>query len=267
MSGPDPVVVTDPADPRVAAYRDLKDAARRRAGSFIAESELVIRRLLLSRFPMASALLTPQRFDRLRAALPAAVPVFVAEQPVLDALVGFPLHRGALALAERGELPAVADVLLGARVVVVLEDVVDPDNVGAVFRHVAGLGAHAVVLSPHAGDPLYRKAVRSSMGWALHVPWTRIGDGDWPHVLDRLRADGWFIVATTPHDPASALWQLRVPDDRRLVVLLGSEHAGLTVEALAASDARVRVPLAHGVDSLNVATAAALVLYELTRGA
>ncbi len=265
MSGPEPVVVTDPGDPRVADYRDLKDAARRRVGSFIAESELVIRRLLGSRHAVTSLLLTPQRRDRLRADLPSGVPVFVAEQPVLDALVGFPLHRGALALAERGPLPPVASVLEGARVVLALEDVVDPDNVGSVFRHVAGFGADAVLLSPHAGDPLYRKAVRSSMGWSLHVPWTRVGEGEWPRILDHLRADGWRIVATTPAAPAVELWRLGLGADQRVVVLLGSEHAGLSTAGLAAADVRVRIPMAPGVDSLNVATTAALVLYELRR--
>jgi tRNA G18 (ribose-2'-O)-methylase SpoU len=259
----DPVRIERADDERVSTYRDLKDSTRRRAGMFIAESELVIRRLLGSRFETVSMLLTPNRFERLRHEIPAHVDVFIAEQPVVDALVGFPLHRGALALARRTADRSVDEVIDDARLLVVMEDVVDPDNVGAVFRHAACFGADAVLLSPHAGDPLYRKAVRAGMGWPLQVPWTRIADDDWPVVLDRLQTSGWTVAALTPADDALVLDQLVRTNKVALVV--GSEHAGLTHAAMQSSTARVKIAMAPGVDSLNVATTVAIALYELRR--
>ena len=266
-AGPLLVTIDDLDDPRVDEFRSIKDADRRRHGTFIAESEMVIRRLLTSRFPVCSVLLTPSRVRRLHddlVTLPGDVPVFVAEQHIVDALVGFPLHRGGMALAERIADPHWRTVLdAQATLTVILEDVVDPDNVGSVFRHCAAFGVQSVLLSPHAGDPLYRKAVRASMGWSLHVPWTRLGSVEWPGALNSMRADGWDVLALTPDAASVPLSAIR--PGSRTALMLGSEHLGLTAPAMDAASARTRIPMAAGVDSLNVATTAAVALYELTR--
>lgn len=260
------IAIDDLDDPRVDEFRNIKDADRRRAGSFIAESETVIRRLFASRFPVRSVLLVESRARRLAGELDqldADVPVYVAPQHIVDALVGFPLHRGGMALADRVDHPHWRELASDARTMLILEDVVDPDNVGAVFRHCAAFGVGPVVLSPHAGDPLYRKAVRASMGWSLHIPWTRLTEHEWPFALDDMRADGWRVLALTP-DPHAPV----VTDDggaARNALMLGSEHAGLTATAFAHATSSARIPMAGGVDSLNVATSAAIALYEITR--
>jgi tRNA G18 (ribose-2'-O)-methylase SpoU len=267
----DAVCVTDPLDPLLDDYRELKDATRRRSGTFIAESERVILRLIESRFEVKSLLLAPQRYARLSSSLPADVPTFICEEEVLNALVGFPLHRGALALGIRptGE-PSVESLLVGAQTVVVLEDVVDPDNIGAVFRHAAAFGVDAVLLSPHAGDPLYRKAIRAAMGWSLHVPWMRLSELQWPSILETMHTDGWVTLALTPDEKAPTLSKL-IPEmvtrshATKVALLLGTEHDGLTDAAMGQASTLARIPMAEGVDSLNVATTAAIALYELAR--
>ncbi len=263
------VDITDVGDPRLDDYRELKDATRRRSGTFIAESELVISRLLTSRFITRSFLLTPVRYARLASQLPTEVPAFVAEESVLNELVGFPLHRGALALGERpsavGSLGDVAQLTQSASTIVILEDVVDPDNIGAVFRHSAAFGVDAVLLSPHAGDPLYRKAIRAAVGWTLHVPWTRVDEKDWPTTIDNLRAEGWQVLALTPaaDAPVMAKCMADLGPAAKVVLLVGTEHIGLTTESMQRATVQARIPMAPGVDSLNVATTVAIALYEL----
>jgi tRNA G18 (ribose-2'-O)-methylase SpoU len=261
--------VTDPNDPQLDDYRELKDATRRRSGTFIAESELVITRLIGSRFAIRSFLLTPSRYARLATSLPPDVPAFVAEEEVLNALVGFPLHRGALALGVRPAAPAVGfgDTIRTAKTLVIVEDVVDPDNMGAVFRHSAAFGVDAVVLSPHAGDPLYRKAIRAAVGWSLHVPWTRLTEDEWPSALDAMRADEWQVLALTPNESAPVMAHAieALQPHARIALLVGTEHIGLTERAMQHATLRARIPMADGVDSLNVATTVALALYEITR--
>ena len=265
----DIIVIDDISDPRVDDFRNIKDVERRRGGTFIAESEMVIRRLFTSRFAVRSVLLTPSRVRRLQdelATLPDGVPVFMAEPHIVDELVGYPLHRGGMALGERIAHVSWQSMLTpGDHTMVILENVVDPDNVGAVFRHCAAFGVTSVLLSPHAGDPLYRKSVRASMGWSLHVRWTRVPDHEWPAVLIDMRTDGWNVVALTPD--ALALPLSSSPGDTRTALLLGSEHEGLTTTAMDAATSRRRIAMAPGVDSLNVATTAAIALYELTRNA
>lgn len=260
------IAIDDLDDPRVDEFRNIKDVDRRRAGSFIAESEMVIRRLFASQYPVRSVLLVESRARRLAPELDALdgdVPVFVAPQNIVDALVGFPLHRGGMALADRVAHPHWRQLSADARTMLILEDVVDPDNVGAVFRHCAAFGVGPVVLSPHAGDPLYRKAVRASMGWSLHIPWTRMSEAEWPTALDDMRADGWRVLALTPNADAPVL---RVDGGHhRTALMLGSEHEGLTPTAFAHATSPARIPMAGGVDSLNVATSAAIALYEITR--
>ncbi len=261
------VVIDDISDPRVDEFRNIKDVERRRGGTFIAESEMVIRRLFSSRFPVRSVLLTPSRVRRLHdelATLPDGVPVFMAEPEIVNELVGYPLHRGGMALGERiAHVPWQSMLTPADSTTVILENVVDPDNVGAVFRHCAAFGVKSVMLSPHAGDPMYRKSVRASMGWSLHVPWTRVSKDEWPGVLIDMRADGWNVVALTPD--AQALPLSSSPVGMRTALLLGSEHEGLTAAAMDAATLRRRIAMASGVDSLNVATTAAIALYELTR--
>jgi len=247
------VLVDDPADERLAVYADLTDGELRRRGeAFIAEGTLVIRRLLESRYPVLSLLVTPNRLEADWADLD--VPVYVADQAVMNRVAGFDIHRGALAAAARLPLPPVAALVDGARRIVVLEGINDTENMGALFRNAAAFGIDAVLLTPDCCDPLYRRAVRVSMGNVLHVPFTAI-DG-----LDELR--GFTTVALTPAADAEPLDRFTAPE--RVALLLGAEGAGLRPGTLAAADRRVRIPMAPGVDSLNVATAAAIAFYALS---
>lgn len=277
-------------DPRVAMFRNVKDAASRHNGLFLAESELVITRVFDSGFLIKALLVSPGRFARLAGRIEAAqkaqlvagvnwtggaagthgghgghgFEVFVCEQPILEAIVGFPMHRGCLAICHRPELPE-TEVLLGdAQTVVVLEDVVDPDNIGSVFRHVAGFGADAVLLSANAGDPLYRKSVRASMGWVLEVPYTRASSRQ--ALLPSLHSAGFVTIALTPRRDAPTLRSvvgLLRPTDR-VALLLGAEAPGLEDQTIAGATYQARIPMTEHVDSLNVSTAGALALYELT---
>ena len=256
------VEINDPADSRVDEYRNLKDVAQRVHGTFIAESELVIERLVQRRFPVRSLLLTTTRAVRLRERLgPVEATAFVASQAVVDAVVGFALHRGALALAERVVLPEPAALLAGCRRIVALEDVVDPDNVGAIFRHAAAFEADAVLLSTNCGDPLYRKAVRTSMGWVLSIPYARVPIAE--GFITELHTAGFTTVALTPHAEATSLRSFRAEPVARLALIVGTESTGLTDATMEAAMHRVRIPTNPDVDSLNVASAAAIAMYEL----
>jgi tRNA G18 (ribose-2'-O)-methylase SpoU len=267
---PSIVQVSEASDARLDDYRELKDAARRREGTFIAESELVIRRLLNSRFGVHSLIFTPQRYARMEnelADLESDITVFVGSEALLGELVGFPLHRGALGLGVRTDDPDLTSLLSTSQTLVIAEGVGDPDNIGAIFRHSAAFGVGAVLLSPSCGDPLYRKAVRSSMGWSLHLPWRRLTDSEWPSVLDDLRADGWHTLALTPSESAPLLPRILGAFGARekIALLLGTEHEGLTDIAMRKASTLARIPMSNGVDSLNVATTAAISLYEMAR--
>lgn len=233
---------------------------------------MVVRRLLEgSRFTTRSLLLTPAAlasFTDLDARL-AGLPVYVAEQRAMNAVAGFDIHRGCLAAGERGPSPAWQEVVAAAGTVVVLERVANADNVGGIFRNAAALGADAVLLDQASTDPLYRKAIRTSMGAALHVPFAVMTD--WPGDLGRLRAAGFTLVALTPAVGARTLTDVasqlgaQPGTGRRIALLLGHEGSGLSDEALAAAGMHARIPMATSVDSLNVATAAAIALYETRR--
>ena len=264
--------VSGAADPRLDPFRNIKGQSRRTDGTFVAESELVLERLFASRIAVRSILLTPARAERLAPSLTRfcvaangeqAIDVFVAEQSVIDTVVGYPLHRGVIAVADRPAERSVADVLTTAQTVVVLEEVMDPDNVGSVFRHAAGFGVDAVLLSGPTGDPLYRKTIRTSMGWTLQIPYARIGTGV---ALQQLLSHAGFVtLALTPSrssDLLSTVLRTHTSSDK-IAFLLGAEGPGLKASTLAGADHRVRIPLADGVDSLNVATAAAVALYAL----
>jgi tRNA G18 (ribose-2'-O)-methylase SpoU len=260
------VPVDDPADPRLADYVGLTDAALRRRlehgrGVFIAEGELVIRQLVASPYPVRSVLLTDACHARLRDALvDVRAPVYVAPQAVLAAVAGFNIHRGAVAAAARLPATPVGELLCDARVVAVLEGLNDHENIGAVFRNAAALGVDAVLLSPNCADPLYRRSVRVSMGHVLRVPFTTVAP--WPGGLAALAAAGFELVALTPMEGAEPVAALDGAG-RRVALLLGAEGGGLSPGVLAAAHRRVRVPMRAGVDSLNVATAAAIAFHRV----
>lgn len=259
----DVVPVTDPDDPRLADYTHLTDVALRSRrepaeGLYMAESSQVIRRALAAGHRPRSLLMAERHLADLAPVLEALagepVPVYLADEAVLQSITGFHLHRGALAAMHRPQLPAVAEVLAGARRVAVLEDVVDHTNVGAVFRSAAGLGVDAVLVTPRCADPLYRRSVRVSMGTVFQVPWTRIDP--WPAGVESLRAAGFVVAALALADDAMTLDELVTDPPDRLALLLGAEGDGLKRATVAAADVVVRIPMAGGVDSLNVAAAA-----------
>jgi tRNA G18 (ribose-2'-O)-methylase SpoU len=248
--------IDDPADERIADYVRLKDASAQRDGVFIAESVTVIRQALASGYRIRSVLLSPHRYAELG---DVAEPTFVAEQPILRAVAGFDVHRGALAAVERPPLPALADLLGRSRRLAVVEGVSDHENMGSLFRNAAAFGIDAVLLCPRCSDPLYRRSVRVSMGNVLHVPFTRIDP--WPEALALVHAAGFTTVALTPRAEADPI-ETVAPIDRP-AFLLGAEGPGLSPEALAAADRRVRIPMARDVDSVNVATAAAIAFHRI----
>jgi tRNA G18 (ribose-2'-O)-methylase SpoU len=259
--------VQDPADPRLADYIGLTDVVRRtrhepEAGFFLAEGQLVMRRAAQVGCRPRSLLLAPNRVDDLLPELAALdCPVYVASADVLHAVTGFHVHRGALAAFDRPPLRSAADLLGTATRVLILEEVNSPTNLGAVFRSAAGLGMDAVLLSPTSCDPLYRRAVRVSMGEVFAVPYAYLAP--WPQALDDVRAAGFQLLAMTPAADAVPLQDIRLGRDDKAALLLGAEGPGLTAQAQGASDVRVRIPMAAGVDSLNVAAAAAVGCWAL----
>ena len=262
--------ITDPADPRVDDFRDLNSVDRRPdlptgKGLVIAEGVLVVQRMLASRFAPHAMLGTQRRLDELAGHLAGvAAPFYRASAEVMADVVGFHLNRGVLAAARRPAELAVADVIAHARTVAVLEGVNDHENLGSIFRNAAGLGVDAVVFGAGCADPLYRRAVRVSMGHALLVPFAR--SAAWPSELEMLRDNGFRLLAMTPDPLARILVEVMGElSGSKVAVLVGAEGPGLTETAMRASDARVRIPMARGTDSLNVATAAALAFYELGR--
>lgn len=264
------VAVADPCDPRLDEYRNLTDADLRRrqepvAGLFMVEGPALIKTLLGSVYPVRSVLLTGSRLAELRGDLEAAAgdwPVYVAANEVMRSITGFHFHRGALAAATRRPPTPWAEVVAGASLVVVAEDVGDHENLGALFRNAAAFGVAAVLLSPGSVDPLYRRAVRVSMGQVLRVPWARLTP--WPDALGELSRLGFRVLALTP-DPTAADLRRLGPFDSPVAVLVGAEGSGLSDAARAAAGAAARIPMEAGVDSLNVATAAAIAFYQLTR--
>jgi tRNA G18 (ribose-2'-O)-methylase SpoU len=267
--------VERPDDPRVADYRDVRDPRRRGSREvFVAESRLLVRRLLAreSRFRTRSVLVTPSALRALHPDLEAraaGAPVYLASQGVLNAIVGFDLHRGCAAAGERAAEPSLPEILAacaeGPRLLLALEGLADPGNVGGVFRNALAFGADAVLLAPGCADPLYRKAIRVSMGASLRVPFASLPP--WPETRRLLRAAGFALVALAPRAAAFELTELGRgrPAPERLALLLGAEGEGLTAQALAQADAAVRIAMAPGCDSLNVATAAGIALHHLAR--
>ncbi|WP_084011000.1 RNA methyltransferase [Pseudofrankia sp. DC12] len=262
------IPVDDPGDPRVADYVALTDVVLRRRkepaeGLFIAEGERVIKRALRAGYRARSVLVTPNRLDAVPAELGPDVPVYRAGPDVMAKITGFEVHRGALAAMARHPARDPAELLSWALRVLVLEDLVSHTNLGAVFRSAAGLGMDAILLSPRCADPLYRRSVRVSMGEVFAVPYARLDP--WPAALGMLADRGFETLALTPAADAADLATLRPAPDGRLAVLLGTEGEGLSTAAQAAATRRVRIPMAAGVDSLNVAATAAIACYALGR--
>jgi tRNA G18 (ribose-2'-O)-methylase SpoU len=261
-------LITDPDDERIADYRALTDVELRTRwepphGLFIAEGELVLRRALRAGYAPRSFLLDEKRVDHLADLAEAGAPVYAASQALLERATGFHVHRGVLASFHRRPALAAAEVLAGARRVAVLEDLNNHTNLGAIFRGAAALGVDGVLLSPSCADPLYRRSVRVSMGEVFAVPYARLEP--WPAALAAVRAAGFTLLALTPADDAVPIQRLRAPERERAALLLGAEGPGLSGAALVGSDRRVRIPMRRGVDSLNVAAAAAVAFWELGR--
>lgn len=261
------IEVTDPSDPRLHDYSGLTDVELRKVrepaeGLFLAEGEKVIRRALAAGYPMRSTLLSPKWVEAMRPLIDAVdAPVYVGGEPLLEAVTGFHVHRGALASMQRIAVPEAGSVLAKARRVVVMEDIVNHTNLGAIFRSAAALGMDAAVLTPSCADPLYRRSVRVSMGTVFALPYARLDS--WPGGLATLAEHGFRTIALTPGPTAIDLRDLRFGPEEKVALLLGTEGDGLSDPALAAADLRVRIPMAAGVDSLNVAAAAAVACYAI----
>jgi tRNA G18 (ribose-2'-O)-methylase SpoU len=258
--------LTDPADPRLADFLDLRDVELRTkveaaAGLFIAEGEATIRRALASGFEPRAFLLTERWLDGLADLVDATgAPALVVDDDVLTATTGFPVHRGALASMDRRPLPSIDAVASGVARLVVLEDLSDHTNLGAVFRSAAGLGVGGILLTPRCADPLYRRAIRTSMGAVFSMPWTRI---PWFEGPDLLRGAGFELAALTPAIDAADLRTVAPAAHPRLALAIGSEGHGLSERWLTAADLLVRIPMGGGIDSLNAAAAAAVACYAL----
>ncbi|TNM39671.1 RNA methyltransferase [Nocardioides albidus] len=297
------VEITDPADPRLGDYRDLRDVELRKHleaehGLFLAEGEKVVRRAVEAGYAPRSFLMAPRWLDGLADVLDRSeAPCYVVSEALAEEVTGFHVHRGALASLERRPLPSVDEVLAGARSVLVLEDIVDHTNVcsmyeidqtartsdllinrkpplsriavfedlvdhanvGAGFRNAAALGIDAVVLSPRCADPLYRRAIKVSMGATLQLPWTRLEP--WPRGLQQLRDAGYLIAGMALSDDAITLDELSNTVEQNIAIMFGTEGHGLTRRALAECDVLVRIPMQTGIDSLNVAAASAVAFY------
>ncbi|MGV8883899.1 MAG: TrmH family RNA methyltransferase [Rhodoglobus sp.] len=261
------IEITELSDARLADYSHLTDVALKKAqstehGLYLAESSIVLDRALRAGHKPRSVLALGGTVDEAVALVGSNVPIFTGPGELLAELTGYVLHRGLIASMHRPPLPAVGDLLRDARRIVVLENVVDPTNVGAIFRSVAAIGADAVLVTPRCSDPYYRRAIRVSMGTVLQVPWTRVGE--WPEARAQLVASGFHIAALALRDDSVTLREFAADPPERLALVLGAEGDGLTAEALAAADTIVRIPMAHGIDSLNVAATAAVAMYALT---
>ncbi|MFC7448125.1 TrmH family RNA methyltransferase [Rhodococcus daqingensis] len=261
--------IDDPADTRLDDFRDLNSSDRRPdlpegKGLVIAEGVLVVQRLLASRFEPISLLGVDRRLGELADDLAGVdVPFYRTSADVMADVVGFHLNRGVLAAAHRPPPLELEQVLRGARTVAVLEGVNDHENIGSMFRNAAGLGVDAVLFGGSTADPLYRRAVRVSMGHVLRVPFARVPE--WPRGLHVLRDNGFQLISLTPNPSAVTLAEAMTGD--KVALLLGAEGPGLSEYAMRNTDVRARIPMAPGTDSLNVATAAAMAFYERVRTA
>ncbi|MBS0195577.1 MAG: RNA methyltransferase [Planctomycetes bacterium] len=269
---PDLIDIDRPDDPRIADYANLKDAALREAefrgdrGRFIAESELVVRTLIASTYQVQSVLIDRSHLHRMADAfahLPATTPVFTVDATTMTAIAGFQFHRGVLACGVRPAATDWRNVASAARTLVVLEGIANPDNVGAVFRNVACLAGKGggVLLARSCCDPLYRKAIRVSIGHVLSIPWAFIEP--WPAALAELAEQGFTTLAMTPDPRATDIAECSPQSIPKPAILIGAEGPGLTPAAMDTCRVRTRIPMAPGTDSLNLATALAIALQRL----
>ena len=259
--------VDDPADSRLADYRNLRDVTLRRSleaenGLFLAEGEKVVRRAVESGYPVRSFLMAPRWLEGLQDVLARTdAPCYVLSEALAEQVTGFHVHRGALASLERTPLPSLDEVLADAQTIVVCEDIVDHTNIGAIVRSAAALGVDAVLLAPRSADPLYRRAVKVAMGAVFSVAWTRLPE--WYDALTDLHARGFTTVALTLAEDAVPL-ERAVAGVQRLALVLGSEGHGLSPRWEQTADRRAVIPMRAGVDSLNVAAASAIACYAAT---
>lgn len=262
------VAIDDPADPRLADYRDLRDVELRKHleaehGLFLAEGEKVVRRAVEAGFTPRSYLMAPRWLEGLADILDTTdAPCFVLDESLAEEVTGFHVHRGALASLERRPLPSVDEVLTGARSILVLEDLVDHTNVGAVFRSGAAFGFDAVLLAPRCADPLYRRSIKVGMGAVFTMPWTRLPD--WYDALPILGAHGFTTVALTLADDATPIEDAVAGLDK-VALVLGSEGHGLSPRWEQSADLRAVIAMREGIDSLNVAAATAVACYITAR--
>ena len=263
MPSPIPIQALD--DARVADYHHLLDPARLvERGLFVAEGRLVVRQLLnLPRWQLHSILLTAATAENLGDVLSLTkAPIYLVAQALMNEIAGFNIHRGCLALAHRAPVSGLPDldrISTGPLSrVLVMEGVSNPDNVGGLFRTAAAFGVDLVVLGPSCGDPLYRKAIRTSMAATLVVP--LVTAPQWPGAITDLKIDGFTVAALTPHPPAVPLSDL--PRQAKLALVVGAEGDGVSEAAMAASTLRVRIPMTTAIDSLNVTVAAAIAMYH-----
>ena len=268
------ITISDFSDPRLDLFARLTEGQLRRRqeseqGIFIAESPKVIERALNGSYTPVALLMEQKHIEGDGAPIIARcpeVPVYTASRQVLEALTGFALTRGVLCAMERRTLPTVEELLQNARRVAVLEGIVDPTNVGAIFRSVAALNMDAVLVTPTCCDPLYRRAVRVSMGTVFQVPWTKIGDDhtQWPHPgLERLQALGFKTAAMALREDSVSIDDTGLLSEDKLAIVLGTEGDGLANDTIANCDYTVKIPMSHEVDSLNVAAASAVAFWQL----
>jgi len=278
--------IHDPNDPRIEPYRNQKDAWLKAAHNpdsitqppkdplFISEGALVLEHHISSPYPLQSVLIADSKLDAhadLLSQIPEEIPIFAASRQILDQITGYPIHRGLLACGHRppkSEEPQFDDLLQSSRALVILEDLANHDNLGSVFRSVAALCGSGVpiLLSPKCCDPLYRKALRVSMGHALTIPFADLPPKkDWPSIVTTLKSAGFTTLAMTPAPDALDIDQYiqNRPSGQKIAILLGAEGPGLTQNAMKASDFRVKIPLASSADSLNISVAAAVALHRL----
>ena len=268
------ITISDFSDPRLDLFARLTEGQLRRRqeseqGIFIAESPKVIERALNGSYTPVALLMEQKHIEGDGAPIIARcpeVPVYTASRQVLEALTGFALTRGVLCAMERRALPTVEELLQNTRRVAVLEGIVDPTNVGAIFRSAAALNMDAVLVTPTCCDPLYRRAVRVSMGTVFQVPWTKIGDDhtQWPHPgLERLQALGFKTAAMALREDSVSIDDTGLLSEDKLAIVLGTEGDGLANDTIANCDYTVKIPMSHEVDSLNVAAASAVAFWQL----